>query len=751
MSQPDPENRLSVNVPSAEQDHPRTGASDSFDFLEFLWLLRRHLVLFGLTVIIGTVLVWYLTTLFTPQYTATTEILIDPQQSNVVDIETVLTGLGTDSGTIESQVEVITSRTLAERAIDQLGLVEDPEFNGALREPNTYLGRLWADGFLYDIRTAIFGASKRDMDPERRKGAVISAFLNRLVAERQSLTFVIEVSFTSDDPRKAQLIVNTLAELYLLEQYEARLEATRRATAWLDDRLTDLRTDLNAAESAVEAYRTENSLVDAQGSPIIEQQLADMNQQLALLRVEKVEAEAKFDRVNQLVNSGGDVGTLADVLNSTTIANLKRDESDLIQREAELASKYGDLHPELINVRAERADLDAQINLEVGKITESLRNELNVILRREAVLRESVEELKTDVLSNNQQLIELGELERQATSARTIYESFLNRFRETEQQSINEDSDARIISKATIPLGASFPNMKIHLVIGFVFSVVLGVIFALLADRLHNTFRHADDVESELGLPMLGTVPEVRRLRVKRPKLAETIRDQPTSQFSESARSLRTAMMLSNIDTPPKIVALTSSLPSEGKTTTALSIALSSAASGSRTLLVDADMRRPNVATILRLKPQAGIVELLTNDDVQMSDAVVVEGTTGLHVIGVNALPPSPNDLLASKRFEDWIESLRDTYDLVIIDTPPLLPVADTQIISRHVDKVLMVLKWNATPRDIARRAVQDLQRSGAKIAGVALTQVNTAKQASRHYGGYGQSHYYRYSKYYSS
>ena len=718
------------------------------DLLELLSILRRRLFMVIVVVLLGTGLALFGTLQLTPLYTATADIMIDSQGANVVDVQEILGGLGTDSGTIESQVQVISSRSLVRRLVNKLELTTDPEFNPALRKGEGFIATLSRSG--KQFINELLGRTPLASSEERTLAVTVDQVLNRLDVEREGLTFIIHVSFTSEDPAKATLIANTLAELYLLEQFEARFEATQRANDWLNERLVDLQEEVRLAEVAIEQYRSENNLVEVVGNSVIESQLAGLNSQLAMLRAERAEAQAKYDQVRNLVAAGGDASSIADVLGSPTIASLKSDETELIRREAELSSKYGDLHPELINVRAERADLEAQMEREVERIITNLANEVAVASAREQSIRSSLDSLTEDVVESNRASVELAELERVATSARTLYENFLGRFQETEQQETSQQSDARIISAATRPVGTSFPNLKLNVAIGFFLSTLTGIGLALMIDRLDRGFRTAEHVETSLGLPLIATIPTAGRFANRPKTILDQIIKKPASVFTESLRTLRTGVALSNVDHPPKVVLFTSSVPGEGKTTTAAAFARTAAMSGVNVILVDSDLRRPNVHRLLDMKVDSGIVKVLTGEST-IDEAIRKDSATGLDVLCVTETAASPPDLLSSQHMREMVAELRERYDLVILDSPPVSPVSDAKILGQIVDTTVFVIHWDETPRELASRAVRELRLSGIPIAGAAFAQVNLKKQARSYYGGYGMQYYRKYATYYSS
>ncbi|WP_422027214.1 GumC family protein [Pyruvatibacter mobilis] len=717
-----------------------------FDVRHIFNVLRRRLsVIFGtMAVITGiTLLVVFQ---LTPQFTATSLVLIDPREQQVVDIEAVMSGLPPDSAAIDSEVEVLRSRTLAARVVDQLELVADPEFNSALTEP----------GLLAALDPRRWFGSDQPVEEatrdQRETNRVIDAFQDRLSVGRRGLTYVISISFRSPDARKAALIANTVADLYVLEQLEAKYEATRRANEWLNDRLSELRAEVRAAEEAVEIFRTENNLVSASGLTVNEQQLAELNGQLILARADLAEREAKFNRYRELRRTGTGADTLADVLQSPVIAQLRQQEAEVTRRLAELSSRYGDRHPEMIKVRAERRDLAVAIDREVSRTVANVENEVAVTRTRVASLEKSLRELEGRSGEGGLKEVKLRELESDAQAVSSLYESFLERFRQTSEQTDLQEADARILSQATVPTSPSFPRKGLFLVLALFASGGLGVALAFLLEHLDDAFSSVSQLEKGLGLPHLASVPDVAAdvgSAIAAP--FDIILKRPLSAYTESFRALRSAIALSNVDQPPRVVLVTSALPADGKTTTAISLARASASAGVRTVLLDCDLRRPNVHKNLKggsgTGPAAGIVEVLAGQ-AELDDALITDEPSGLSYLPVKAGAANPPDLLGSKHMENLLASLRETFDMVVIDSAPVLPVVDSRVLSRRVDKTLFVVRWRNTPRDAAGNAIKDLTEAGADIAGVVFERLDLKKQKKYTYGDSGY-YYGRYSKYY--
>lgn len=724
------------------------------DLMALYRTLRKRLGLIVSVTLGLTALVMVVVLQQTPLYTAETQVLLDRQKMQVTDMEAVMSGMPADSATVDSEVEILRSRALAARVVDRLNLMQDPEFNGKLREPSLLR---WADprvwlGEALRLFEAERPVANEEIAARAELNGVIDALLGRLTVARQRLTYVINISFVSENPAKAARIANAIADTYILDQLEAKFDATRTANEWLSRRLGELRQQVQDSERAVEIFRTEQGLESlAAGVTVSEQQMSELNAQLILARTALAEARAKYDRARQIRSSSGSIESMADVVQSGTISQLRQKQAELARELANLSSRYGPRHPEVVNAEAQRRDINAQIGAEISRIIGSLQNNVSVAETRVASLEQSLGELRGETGESGQAMVQLRELEREAAANRAVYESFLNRFKETSQQQDLQVPDSRVISQATPPGGPSHPRKTRTLFIAFFLSGMLAVGLAFLLEHLDNGLETARDVEEALGLPHLVSLPLVPAEKgpgSKPLKPHEYLLAKPLSAFSESLRSLRSALQLSNVDNPPKVILFTSALPGEGKTTTSVSFARAAAASGLNVVLVDCDLRHPSVHKTFGLAaPKTGLVELLA-ERLDVSSVLIDDEKTSLKILPIATGTANPPDLLASSQMQLLLERLRGEYDLVVIDSAPVLPVSDSRVLTRIVDETVFVVRWSETPKDAAQAAVRELRLYDSNIAGVTLVAVDAAKQAKY---GYGDTGYYygKYSRYY--
>ncbi|MDF1685803.1 MAG: polysaccharide biosynthesis tyrosine autokinase [Parvibaculaceae bacterium] len=717
-----------------------------FDLKSLLGALRRRLrlilgVFLSLTVI-AVIVIFQIT----PRYTATSTVLIDTRTTQVVDMDAVLSGLSADTAVVDSQVELIKSRTLAGRVVRQLKLARVSEFNATLRAPSllSYVDpRPWIRDFLKP--TAEFSAEEEE---ERIHNRVVDNFLSNLSVSRKGLTYIIRISYTSEDPRLAQKIANVIADLYIVEQLEAKYEATRKANLWLSERLATLRSRLRDSERAVEIFRSQNNLVGSGGLTVNEQQLSELNAQLILARTDRAERQARYDRSQTIIRQGGKLDEIGDVLKSNVIADLRRQEAEIGRKLSDLLSRYGDKFPAVQDARNERNGLRQQIREQANRIVAGLKNDVEVANTRVNSLEKSLTDSQESAGVNNQAQIQLRELEREAEANKALYGNFLGRFKETEEQEQLQASDARIISAATMPSAASYPKKSLSLFLIMFVNGAIGIGLGFLMDRLDNTVHNARELESDLGLPVLASVPLLDEEDGLTPQ--DYLLQKPLSAFTESLRAVRSSLELSNVDRAPQVIVFTSALPNEGKTTTSISFARAASVAGKKVLLIDCDLRRPSVHKMLLApgdKPSAGLVEHLAGK-ASFDEVVCQDAQTNLSFVPVVSSSINPTEVLGSAQMERMLAHARTEYDLVVIDCAPVLAVTDPRVIAQRGDEILFIVRWNSTPKDAVIDAVKALHQHNLSVTGAVLTQVDMAQMSKYSYGK-GGYYYGQYQSYY--
>lgn len=710
-----------------------------------LVLLRRKWIIIN-TVLFCSVIAVLILFQLTPRFTASSMLAMETRQNQVVDVQAVMSGLGTDVAAIKTEIDVLQSRRLVGKAVDQLALTRDPEFNSALNTRKSLLSYLNPVNWIPDgLKRSIFG-EEPDLAPDvkaaRERALVIDAVVSRLTISNPPRSYTITVGFESASPDKAARIANGIADLYLTDQLEAKFEATQRANEWLNERIFDLRENVRASEVSAQQFREENRLIQTATAGLVsDQQLAQVNERLIDARTDLARTEARFGQISDISQSDvTDYAGLSEVLDSPLIQRLREQQSEVLRNRAELATRYGPKHPRMINVEAELSDIDNNIKIEIRKVVNGIQNEVDVARARVVALEQNLEQLTVENVALNRAQVQLRELEREAEANRVLLETFLARFKETTNQQDIQQADARIISRADVPIYPSFPNKRLILVLVVFASAGLGVGLAFLLEMLDNGYRTLEQIKQELGLRGVGIIPMLMSNKLQGTSVEDYLLEKPSSSFAEAHRNVHASLLYSGPrQNTPQVVMATSSVPSEGKSTFSLCYARLMAKSGMKVLLIEADLRRPVVRARLKLdESQADLVSVLDGNEMG-GQQLYKDEQSSLHILSGKG-HPDPQKLFSSEKFAGLMAWTRENYDLVVLDTPPVLAVSDAVVLSHHVDAVLYVVQWETTPKKSVETGVNQLREAGAPLAGVVVTQVNIKRHQTY---GYGDQGYY--------
>lgn len=636
----------------------------------------------------------------TPLYSARALIKIEGDQTAppkaIPDMEVVL-----------SEVQILQSQTLAAQVVQTLNLAKEGQ-----------------------TRTAV------------------DVILSSLSVRPLGQSLVVEVLYKGNDAKRVAQITNEIVVQYIKGQIGAKNSDNKQTAAWLDKRLKDLEVRVRQSAQAVEEYRSKHALVGGYKGDVTSQQISELNTQFMLSKTRTAEAEAKLDQVNAIASGRSSLSALPDAINSSFIQNLKQEEVKLSSKLSELRTRYGEKHPDVIVAQAELRAQRQKIKREIEKITQSISSDVDIARARQQSLEEALDELEQQRGSENQSSIELQALEREAQANKELYETFLTQFKENDQQKDNHRPNARIISRADVPLAPIWPNKYLIFFLAGLSGLIIGVTGALVMEGLDNGYRTSRDLEEIFKIPAITMVPLMdKNKKGIQTGLADFIIDKPYSAVAEAIRSLRVSLALRH-NPDVKVISITSSVPGEGKTTLSLWLARAMANSGKKTLLIDCDLRRPSVHHFFNDKNEITLVDVLLGKN-SAEELISVDQKTGLHRIYARPMEKGEADILSSGGMEQLITHLRDVYDLIILDTPPSLAVSDSRILSKLADKVLYVVQWKKTPREVVNTAVRHLLRDDIDIAGFVISQVNTKEHAKYHFGDMG-SYYIKYHDYFS-
>lgn len=679
-----------------------------WEILRGIWA-RKELVLVVFIIFMTLAFIWVNTV--TPTFTVETRLLLEPRNNEVSNFDVNGTPSMPDSETLQSEIQVITSRPLITRLVNDLNLDADPEFNPA-------------------IRSGMFGTPRNrptDID------VVVREVLSKLTVFQKTASRVIAINFSASRPETAASIANRLAELYIAQLIEQRAGVNNEATNWLKTQIEELRIKVRNSEAKAETFRSASGLFLTNGSTLPQQQLTDLNAQLSAAQADQAEAQAKLTNARQLLASGNSVNSAAEVLQSPLIQNLRAQEVALRAQIAQNSETLLPTHPRMMEAQANLRDLNAQIEKEVLKVIDALENQANVAAARVASLRASLNSFQSRMGKLNQDEVTLRALMRDAETNRALLESFLKRYEEANARADVDmrTASARIVSRAEVPSSPSFPKKKSALTFATVAGLIFALMVAFLLEVFARGFRTGEQIERATGMPFLGLVPELGRKGHSTRPADEVVRD-PYGGYAEAIRMLQANVLTARIgNRHARTVLIASAQSAEGKTTTAASLARMLAMAGYRTIMIDADMHRPALPTALGVPSQAGLAELLTGR-AAFHHVITRDHMSHAHVMQAGSRLPNPTAALASAQMVSVLNALQQTYDFVIIDSPAAMSAADAQILVRLADVTVLNVRWCKTSRRVVMRALKILSATGGRRVGILMTRVNL-KRYSRY------------------
>jgi succinoglycan biosynthesis transport protein ExoP len=663
-----------------------------------------------------------------PGYTASGSILIDPERAKTTSTtEQVRYGAADMSG-IDTHVALLKEPALAREIAKRMKLYNDPEFNPAMDK-----------GLFHKPAAPIMG------EPDEKSLAIAASRLRQSTNVRHAgFNYVIEVQVSSKSPEKAARLVNATMETYIERALSNKVDGIAKANEEINTQLDSMRREVESAEAAVQQYRNANGLfTTGDESSMAAQEVSTLNQQIASAKADSAEKRAKYRAALAQVGKGSGGADVSAALGSDTIRELRSKEAELSVKLAQLEQDFLPGYPEVKRTRAQLEDIRGQLQSELNRILSSLRAEADASAQRESSLLASRSQAQGGLYQNNAAQVGLVALKQRADSAKQIYEAYITRAKQVTAERSLQQSEATVSSPAVSPLKPSSPNMTLGLIAALALAGTGAGASVLLAELWTKVLRSRHDVEHELGLPFAGAIPDLASIAPKSMRMTapDFLIKHPFSNFAESFRNVRAFLMLGERNGPAKLVALTSALPKEGKSTTAVCLARTLAMTGSTVVLVDCDLRLRG-ASKLTGDAERGLVEVV-QEGLPLSEALVLDRESGAWILPVGPRQAPLNDLFSRPQFEHVLEQLRERFDYVLLDTPPVLGVADARFLATKADRVLFVAQWNKTPARAARAAVAVMQEGGANVVGAMLTKIDVRKQAL--FGYSDSSDYFQY------
>lgn len=693
----------------------------------------------------------------TPRYTADMLLVVTiPESRGNVSPSYSDPGPGRDEPMLRTQVEILRSASLALQVVRSLKLTLDPEFNQALQPPSLlaqgwsavtdwrnqladWSGLAWlsaqsrsqdADG------PPIAGTSGAMMEEQRVMGEV----LHHLSVENDGKSFALRVSFESTEPKKSARILNEFTNTYLKNQIDAKYQAATSAAKWLDRKLVDLRQKQLDAEHAVQEFR-ERSVVNEVSSggsvsPLSSIEIVNLSRDLTEAGAARAHAESELREARSLSESGGGSVTSTSSPLALGTQNMRTQLHTLEQRRADLRTKYGERHPAVVAVTADIAQARAALGKEAERVNSALSTQVRIEKSREDALRTSMQALQGEYQQSNRSAIELRQLENEATAARTVLQTFLTESFKTSAQVEIQQADARILAPAEPPQFPSAPNKRVLIGIAVMAGTVLALVAVIIAESVDSGLRDADEVEALFGLPLLGMIPN-HRAKLGSQRARRALLD-PRSVFAESVRAVGTVINVTEAapHEGARVILVTSALPREGKTTLAASLARIMTHAGERVLIVDCDLRRPAIPYHFDVLARPGLTEIL-DGSVTIGDALQSDPTSGVHVLTAGGRAEEfHTEFFRPGSFDRLMDGVRDRYDVIILDCPPVGVVNDSLLLAKMSDAVVLAVQWGVTPRALVRSALRKLQTAKVQPLGIVLTKVNFTQQSGYRFAG---------------
>ena len=705
----------------------------------------------------GTIFTFFITTftvvvmgtlLATPKYTATTKLLVERSDRNLLLVRNPYSRY--DPNFLETQAQVINSTSVCNRVVKLLGLEEkyDFFFDADEEDEGIIAGAIkWFENLssvlmnLAGLKlSGSSGVDEKNNAGQRTKADKIALLLTKEIeVESIKSSNIVGVSFKSKNPVMSTMIVNTIAEAYIEETLEMTTASTKRTIDLMKKKADEERVKLEESEKVLQDYRKSKNIITVENKlAIMPERLNELSVQLTRAQAKRKELETLYETVRNIALDEAE--TVSAISSSATLSSLRGQIIECEKHIMEISKKFGPKHPVMKKAQGEFNALKAKRTLEIKRVIKLIKNNYDLAISKEKGLKEQLEQAKSDTIGINEKLIQYGILNRAVETNRILYDTLIKRIKEEGVAKMKQMVNVWVLDKAKTPEKPSSPKKMLNIVLGLFLGLFGGIGLTFFLEYLDNTIRNPDDAEERLGAKVLGVI---LYLKGKKDKIEELMINKPSSSIAESYRSLRTSILLSKAGNPPKRILISSLAPKDGKTTTSINLAVAIAQSGNKVLLVDCDMRRPQIHTMFGLDNSSGLSMFLAG----VSDkATVNEGPVpNLNIITSGPIPPNPSELLSSPRMADLFASASKKYNFIVVDTPPLLSISDSLIIAKITDGIILVTWSGVSTYDTARKAMQMISDTGTPLIGIVLNGVDLKKS------DYYYKNYYRHYEYYSS
>lgn len=732
------------NIHAAED----SSVEEELNLLDYWFLIREHFgKILGLSFIV-TLLAALVVFQMTPVYRSTALLLIENAKSKVLTLNDLYDGQRDSMEAFNSQVQILKSRPVAESVIRQLKLIDHP----AMVAPET---SGWFDAEIADLKSTVADLMGTPPEPPGTEAEiaaklwedVLLKFSGALTIEPVLKSQIVKVSFDSTDKELAAQVANAVVDAYIENDLEARSQMTQKANSWLMERMEGLRKKLESSEQALQRYREKENIIDNKGVVLsgTGKQFEEVSSYLAAARMRLAEAQSAYDQVKDHKKKSLEVlQSIPAVLKDPTVLQTKQAHASAQRLVTEYQSRYAGAHPKMIAAIAEQKSAHEALARAVDAAINGIIREYEMAQSTAGAMAGAQAKTKADIQDITRKEFQLSVLQREVDSNKQLYDTFLSRAKETEVSANLQSTAGRLVDPAVVMSVPLKPKKRLVVALAAILGLFAGVVLVFLRDFLDNTLHSVVDVERRLGVDVLGTLQMFDPKMGGKVNPARVFLEDPNGAFSESVRTLRTAVLLSAIDEPHRVVAVTSSVPGEGKTTIAINLGFA-LGQMKKVLIVDADLRRPNVGAAIGegMDKGHGLVDFLAGE-ATFKECIRATPNPNVFVLPAGTRFNSPLELISSQKFGETITKLKELFDVVVIDCPPLKPVSDSLVISRYANAVLYVVKSDSTPHQLVGAAIKRLHDMEAPLLGVVLNMVDF-KKADR-YGHYSYGYKYQYA-----
>ena len=712
-----------------------------WDYLNVV-LKRKWAALAFFVVVVVVVMVGTFAT--KPVYKATCQVLIEREAPKVVKIQEVLSldaRYGFDY--YQTQYELLRNSFIAQWAIKELELEDHPEFKQK-KGFAAALARGLKNLLIYSV---VYSKNKKTHTPDK-EAQLISAYLSRLKIGPIRNSRLVNISFETHDPELAAQMANTHAKLYIQYTWERKLNASQDAAQWLDQQIKEVKKKLEVSEEALQKYQREHNIVsidfgERKNEGIGNQKIIDLSGALTQAKTIRMEKENIHKEIERISGNPGMIESMPAVVNNPLIQQLKADYIKLKAEYSELSKKFGPKHPQMVRLESQRGEIRGRIAQEAREIARSIETEYRIALAKEQSLIEELKRQKGETLEPNEKEIQYNVLKRDVEATRSLFDSLLQRIRETSLTEELNLTNISVANPARAPKSPIKPKKSQNLILALIVGLTGGVGIAFFFEYLDPSIKSSVEIKGQLGLTFLGHVEKMESVDSHSGDKGLVALHHPQSPVTEEFRYIATNILFSIPDKPQKVILITSAIAEEGKSTVAANIAVVMAYAGKKVLLIDADMRKPTIHSLFDVLQEPGLSNHLAQG-ADFSSFIRQSSTKGLHLVAAGTSPPNPSELLFSQRMADFIEAMRDKFDIIILDSPPVMMLSDAPAVAQGTDGVIMVVKSGATARPIIKKAVQQLLQVGARLTGAVLN-CHDITSESYHYHSYYRDYYHRY------